>query len=209
MKVFWVLLYNGFIYPLIFVVALVISIFDEKLKKSILGRFKSISLLKQYFKEFNEPPLLYWFHAASLGEFHQVKPVIDGLKEERDDIKIIVSFSSPSGYENSLNESIDLKKHDYIFVFETAHNEETPEILYDFVTTRINITLDARTMKSRKQQQLMENEIRRCVHLVRNGDGVNHDRMVYKTRTDLSDRTKFLFRTTFQVEVVIFAELIP
>jgi len=104
---------------------------------------------------------------------------------------------------------IDLKKHDYIFVFETAHNEETPEILYDFVTTRINITLDARTMKSRKQQQLMENEIRRCVHLVRNGDGVNHDRMVYKTRTDLSDRTKFIFRTTFQVEVVIFAELIP
>lgn len=104
---------------------------------------------------------------------------------------------------------IDMKKHDYIFVFETAHNEETPEILYDFVTTRINITLDARTMKSRKQQQLMENEIRRCIHLVRNGDGVNHDRMVYKTRTDLSDRTKFMFRTTFQVEVVIFAELIP
>ena len=64
-------------------------------------------------------------------------------------------------------------------------------------------------MKSRKQQQLMENEIRRCIHLARNGDGVNHDRMVYKTRTDLSDRTKFLFRTTFQVEVVIFAELIP
>jgi hypothetical protein len=48
---------------------------------------------------------------------------------------------------------IDMKKHDYIMVFETAHNEETPELLYDFVTTRINITLDARTMKSRKQQQ--------------------------------------------------------
>jgi ribosomal protein S18 len=104
---------------------------------------------------------------------------------------------------------IDMKKHDYIMVFETAHNEETPELLYDFVTTRINITLDARTMKSRKQQQLMENEIRRIIHLKRKGDGVNMDRLVYKTRTDLSDRTKFLFRTTFQVEVVIFAELIP
>jgi ribosomal protein S18 len=104
---------------------------------------------------------------------------------------------------------IDMKKHDYVMVFETAHNEETPELLYDFVTTRINITLDARTMKSRKQQQLMENEIRRIIHLKRKGDGVNMDRLVYKTRTDLSDRTKFLFRTTFQVEVVIFAELIP
>tara|TARA_R100000700_G_C3176285_1_gene151248 strand:- start:1079 stop:1528 length:450 start_codon:yes stop_codon:yes gene_type:complete len=104
---------------------------------------------------------------------------------------------------------IDMKKHDYVMVFETAHNEETPELLYDFVTTRINITLDARTMKNRKQQQLMENEIRRIIHLKRKGDGVNMDRLVYKTRTDLSDRTKFLFRTTFQVEVVIFAELIP
>ena len=89
------------------------------------------------------------------------------------------------------------------------HNEETPELLYDFVTTRINITLDARTMRSRKQQQLMENEIRRIIHTKRKGDGTNMDRLVYKTRTDLSDRTKLLFRTTFQVEVVIFAELIP
>tara|TARA_R100000152_G_scaffold10552_1_gene4399 strand:+ start:513 stop:962 length:450 start_codon:yes stop_codon:yes gene_type:complete len=104
---------------------------------------------------------------------------------------------------------LDMRNKDYVIVFETAHNEETPELLYDFVTTRINITLDARTMRSRKQQQLMENEIRRIVHLKRKGDGSNMDRIVYKTRTDLSDRTKFLFRTTFQVEVVIFAELIP
>ena len=55
----------------------------------------------------------------------------------------------------------------------------------------------------------MENEIRRLIHNVRKGDGVNFDRMVYKTRTDLSDRSKMLFRMTFQIEVVIFAELVP
>ena len=104
---------------------------------------------------------------------------------------------------------LDMQNHDYILVFETAHNEETPELLYDFVTTRINITLDARTMRSRRHLQLMENEIRRCVHTKRKGDGENFDRMVFKTRTDLSDRSKLLFRTTFQIEVVIFAELIP
>jgi hypothetical protein len=102
-----------------------------------------------------------------------------------------------------------MKNHDYIMVFETAHNEETPELLYDFVTTRINITLDARTMRSRKHLQLMENEIRRAIHTKRKGDGENYDRLVFKTRTDLSDRSKMLFRTTFQIEVVIFAELIP
>lgn len=104
---------------------------------------------------------------------------------------------------------LDMKNHDYILVFETAHNEETPELLYDFVTTRINITLDARTMRSRKHLQAMENEIRRAIHTQRKGDGENYDRLVFKTRTDLSDRSKMLFRTTFQIEVVIFAELIP
>ena len=104
---------------------------------------------------------------------------------------------------------LDLDRTDYIMVFETAHNEELPELLYDFVTTRINITVDMRTTRSREQLKLMENELRRCIHLKRKGDGTNFDRLVYKTRTDLSDRSKKLFRMTFQIEVVIFAELIP
>ena len=104
---------------------------------------------------------------------------------------------------------LDLDRTDYVLVFETAHNEELPEMLYDFVTTRINITVDMRTMRSRVQLQKLENELRRCIHLKRKGDGVNFDRLVYKTRTDLSDRSKRLYRMTFQIEVVIFAELIP
>ena len=104
---------------------------------------------------------------------------------------------------------LDLDRTDYVLVFETAHNEELPELLYDFVETRINITVDMRTTRSRGQLQKMENELRRCIHLKRKGDGVNFDRLVYKTRTDLSDRSKRLFRMTFQIEVVIFAEEIP
>ena len=104
---------------------------------------------------------------------------------------------------------LDLDRTDYVLVFETAHNEELPELLYDFVVTRINITGDMRTTRSRGQLQKMENELRRCIHLKRKGDGVNFDRLVYKTRTDLSDRSKRLFRMTFQIEVVIFAEEIP
>ena len=38
--------------------------------------------------------------------------------------------------------SLAMDRTDYVLVFETAHNEETPELLYDFVTTRINITVD-------------------------------------------------------------------
>ena len=68
---------------------------------------------------------------------------------------------------------LDLDRTDYVLVFETAHNEELPELLYDFVTTRINITIDMRTARSRDQLNKMENELRRCIHLKRKGDGVN------------------------------------
>ena len=96
-----------------------------------------------------------------------------------------------------------------MLIYETAHNEEAPELFYDFVTTRINITVDLRTIKSRKHLQALENELRRTIHLKRKGDGTNFDRLVLKTRTDLSDRSKHMYRMTFQIEVVTFAELIP
>ena len=124
-----------------------------------------------------------------------------------DNIKPVIIDIADVGAERG--KRLDLTNSDYVMVFETAHNEEVPEILYDFVTTRINITVDIRTSKGRDRMKKMENEIRRLVHLKRKGDGVNFDRLVYKTRTDLSDRSKRIFRMTFQIEVIIFAELIP
>ena len=138
--------------------------------------------------------------------------VIDVLKDNwnrgnTDNYKPVIIDIAETGAERG--KRLDLDRTDYIMVFETAHNEEPPELLYDFVTTRINITVDMRTMRSRKHFQAMENELRRCIHLKRKGDGANFDRLVYKTRTDLSDRSKKLFRMNYQIEVVIFAELIP
>ena len=104
---------------------------------------------------------------------------------------------------------LNLQQSDYILIYETAHNEEAPDLLYDFVTTRLNITVDMRTIKGRKHLQALENALRRAIHLKRKGDGTNFDRLVLKTRTDLSDRSKHIYRMTFQIEVVIFAELIP
>lgn len=102
----------------------------------------------------------------------------------------------------------NLQRNDGVFLYETAHNEEQPELFYDFVHTRINITVDARTVRGRDHMMKMEDEIRRIIHSKRKGDGANFDRLLYKTRTDLSDRTKQLHRFTFQIEIVIFSELI-
>lgn len=41
----------------------------------------------------------YWFHCASLGEFEQARPVIEALKEHKPDTSIVITFFSPSGYE--------------------------------------------------------------------------------------------------------------
>ena len=40
-----------------------------------------------------------WFHAASLGEFEQGRPVIEAIKQTHPEFKILLSFFSPSGYE--------------------------------------------------------------------------------------------------------------
>lgn len=102
----------------------------------------------------------------------------------------------------------DLNRSDGVFLYETAHNEEQPDIFYDFVNTRINITVDVRTVRGRDHLMKMQDEVRRIVHFGRKGDGQNYDRLLYKTRTDLSDRTKQLHRMTFQIEIVILSELV-
>ena len=66
-----------------------------------MGRFKAPNQLKQYFSKSKPNHNIYWFHASSLGEFFQVKTLIEGLKEEQQDITCIVSFSSPSGFDNA------------------------------------------------------------------------------------------------------------
>jgi len=71
-----------------------ISVFSKKIKLFVSGRkdtFSKIASLK------NEKTL--WFHAASLGEFEQARPIIEALKKKHKHYKILVTFFSPSGYE--------------------------------------------------------------------------------------------------------------
>lgn len=51
------------------------------------------------FRQAQESASWIWFHAASLGEFEQGRPVIEALKERHPEHKILLSFFSPSGYE--------------------------------------------------------------------------------------------------------------
>lgn len=72
------------------------SFFNTKAKKLRIGQAEAFTVLKQKI----DPNARYvWFHAASLGEFEQGRPVIEQLKKEKPDTKILLTFFSPSGYE--------------------------------------------------------------------------------------------------------------
>lgn len=62
----------------------------------IIGHKKTYSILREKV----DPNARYiWFHAASLGEFEQGRPIIEAIKQDHPEYKILLTFFSPSGYE--------------------------------------------------------------------------------------------------------------
>ncbi len=73
------------------------AIFNYKLKKGLAGRRQSCDLVKA---KFSADDQVIWMHAASLGEYEQGLPVLEKLKVQYPTHKILVTFFSPSGYDN-------------------------------------------------------------------------------------------------------------
>jgi 3-deoxy-D-manno-octulosonic-acid transferase len=89
-------IYQIFINLLVFGMK-VLSLFNDKTKKGVEGRKESLQKIKAAFSK-TDPVI--WMHAASLGEYEQGLPVLEQLKAKWPDHKILVTFFSPSGYEN-------------------------------------------------------------------------------------------------------------
>jgi 3-deoxy-D-manno-octulosonic-acid transferase len=83
--------------------------FNPKAKAFNEGRKHFFSRLQKDFQA-NTSPVI-WVHCASLGEFEQGRPVIEKLKQEFPDHKILLTFFSPSGYEVRKN----YDQADYLF----------------------------------------------------------------------------------------------
>ena len=109
MNAVWFLLYNAIVYPLLFFVYLLLCLFNGKVRAGFWGRFSTHKVLKQYFNNIETNRFIYWYHAASLGEFQQIRPVLEGVKEVVPDSVAVVSFYSPSGYQNASCAAMDLK----------------------------------------------------------------------------------------------------
>ena len=109
MKLLIIVVYNVIVYPLLFIISLIFSTINKKLRKSLTGKFRSKKRLKSYINSIPSNSIIYWFHASSLGEFYQIRPVIEKLKKKKNDARCLVSFTSPSGYEKAESASMDIK----------------------------------------------------------------------------------------------------
>jgi 3-deoxy-D-manno-octulosonic-acid transferase len=100
MKKFWFLFYNLFIVPVLYLGVRIAGLYNNKVKRGIKGRrriFEELIINAAAIRKSNK---LIWFHSSSLGEFEQAKPIIEELKRNKE-INILVTFFSPSGFDNS------------------------------------------------------------------------------------------------------------
>ncbi|MDR0970342.1 MAG: 3-deoxy-D-manno-octulosonic acid transferase [Lentimicrobiaceae bacterium] len=72
------------------------SLWNPKAKLWVVGHRNQWQKLKPQVEDKSE---WIWFHAASLGEFEQGRPVIEAIKKQHPQYKILLTFFSPSGYE--------------------------------------------------------------------------------------------------------------
>lgn len=71
------------------------SLFNGKVRKMVQGHRDAWHILRKQIGTYR----YVWFHAASLGEFEQGRPLMERMRRENPDVKILLTFFSPSGYE--------------------------------------------------------------------------------------------------------------
>ena len=88
-------MYSLAIYLYMFMVRLA-SLFNRKARLMMRGHRNTWKILR---REIRPEARYVWFHAASLGEFEQGRPLMERMRREHPEKKILLTFFSPSGYE--------------------------------------------------------------------------------------------------------------
>ena len=74
----------------------IVAIFNAKVRLMWQGEREAYAKIESGLADGDR---VVWVHAASLGEFEQGRPLIEKLKRENSEYKILLTFFSPSGYE--------------------------------------------------------------------------------------------------------------
>ncbi len=136
------LLYNITVYCVGFFLKL-IAIFNKKINLFVAGRKEIFSKLQRVISSNDQ---VIWFHCASLGEFEQGRPIIEKIKSQHPNYKIVLTFFSPSGFEVIKNYTLvdivtylplDTKKNVKKFL-QITHPEIAVFIKYEFWPNLLN-----------------------------------------------------------------------
>lgn len=73
----------------------IVALFNQKARMLVSGEKQSLKILEE---KVDKTKQYVWFHAASVGEFEQGRPIIEHLRKLHPDKKILLTFFSPSGY---------------------------------------------------------------------------------------------------------------
>ncbi|MCD8387042.1 MAG: 3-deoxy-D-manno-octulosonic acid transferase [Bacteroidales bacterium] len=89
--------------------AKMVAMRSPKVKRMIQGQGETLERIREWRAANDGARFDVWFHAASLGEFEQARPLIEKLRREQPERRILLSFFSPSGYEVRKNyDQVDL-----------------------------------------------------------------------------------------------------
>ena len=99
---FFLIAYNITVIPLLWIVFHLGGFVNKKIRRGIRGRKNLFPVLQANIEKLKGSKR-FWFHASSLGEFEQAKPIIAAIKKNHPNVDIIATFFSPSGFDNSKN----------------------------------------------------------------------------------------------------------
>ncbi len=100
MRTAWQIIYDVVLIPVLATALRLASLGNAKIRRGLRGRRGLFEELERSVRGLG-PGKRVWVHSSSMGEFEQAKPIIAALKQRHPDVRIIVSFFSPSGYDHS------------------------------------------------------------------------------------------------------------
>jgi len=104
------------------ILLILVSPFNSKAKLWINGRK---NILKRISESISKDEKRIWIHVSSLGEFEQGRPILETIKKDYPEYKIMLTFFSPSGYEVRK----DYELADYVFYLP----DDTPKNAENFI----------------------------------------------------------------------------
>ncbi|MBQ5395963.1 MAG: hypothetical protein IIU59_03685, partial [Alistipes sp.] len=129
----------------------VVALWNKKAKQWVAGRK---NIFERMSAAIASSDRVVWIHVASLGEFEQGRPIIEEIRRQHPEYKILLTFFSPSGYEIRKN----YDGADYIFYLPADTLSNVKNYIYKDAFAAIGIAIDDPDLATKLDAYLSENE---------------------------------------------------